>query len=90
MTKMLSEVLSTPPHPTHPIHFLEPREGALFFKMMEMHVSGDGDKIAILVFKFQIRFIEKICGYIIRCFINVIVSPLHTHLLGSFEFSYVQ
>lgn len=71
-------------HP--PIYLLEPREGALFFKMMEMHVSGDGDKIAILVFKFQIGFIEKICGYITRCFITVIVSPLHAHLLVSFEF----
>lgn len=72
--------------PPPPIHLLEPREGALFFKMMEMHMSGDGDKIAILVFKFQIGFIEKICGYITRCFITVIVSPLHAHLLVSFEF----
>lgn len=68
------------------IHPLEPQEGALFFKMMEMHVSGDEDKIAISVLRFQIGFIEKICGYITRCFITVVVSPLHAHLLGSFEF----
>lgn len=71
---------------SHQIHVLEPREGALFFKMMEMHVSGDGDKVAALVSKFRIGFTEKGCGYITGCFITVTVSPLHAHLLGSFRF----